>query len=567
MVAPLHIGLDGISFSYPGGKRVLTDISFAVPSGSVTGLIGENGAGKSTLLSVISRELVPDTGELITPPVTGFIAQETSLPFTEPASMLIDAAVAELRNVEADITRLGEAMSTAEGADNAALAADFDLALARAEQSGVWELDARIATVLAGLGLANVPLSTPLGEMSGGQRRRFALATLLLRPVDAMVLDEPTNHLDDEAVDFLVGELEAFKGPVLVASHNRYFLDTVCDGIVDLDLGLGAEGGFGEETRQGARFSGAFSDYLAAREDRRRRWESDYAAQEHERARLEKAAEQDEEDIFHSHENKTETRKAAKFYADKAAKTVGNRRRSARLRLEALEREAIPAPPARLAFRGVPEHTATSIGVPAIVTRGLAVPERLAPLDLKVQPGEQLLIEGPNGSGKSTLLKILDGTLSDFEGECLIPEEYTVARLEQDDNWQDLSVTAAEAFAARTGETGPTLVEMGLMTQAQSEKKLEDLSLGQRRRVSLGIILSSPPDLLLLDEPTNHLSLALAEELEHALLDFAGTVVITSHDRWVRRQWRERIRQKDGRARILTLSTMWTGEVWRDETD
>lgn len=567
MVAPLHIGLDGISFSYPGGKRVLTDISFAVPSGSVTGLIGENGAGKSTLLSVISRELVPDTGELITPPVTGFIAQETSLPFTEPASMLIDAAVAELRNVEADITRLGEAMSTAEGADNAALAADFDLALARAEQSGVWELDARIATVLAGLGLANVPLSTPLGEMSGGQRRRFALATLLLRPVDAMVLDEPTNHLDDEAVDFLVSELEAFKGPVLVASHNRYFLDTVCDGIVDLDLGLGAEGGFGEETRQGARFSGAFSDYLAAREDRRRRWESDYAAQEHERARLEKAAEQDEEDIFHSHENKTETRKAAKFYSDKAAKTVGNRRRSARLRLEALEREAIPAPPARLAFRGVPEHTATSIGVPAIVTRGLAVPERLAPLDLKVQPGEQLLIEGPNGSGKSTLLKILDGTLTDYEGECLIPEEYTVARLEQDDNWQDLSVTAAEAFAARTGETGPTLVEMGLMTQAQSEKKLEDLSLGQRRRVSLGIILSSPPDLLLLDEPTNHLSLALAEELEHALLDFAGTVVITSHDRWVRRQWRERIRQKDGRARILTLSTMWTGEVWRDETD
>ncbi|OHF36240.1 ABC-F family ATP-binding cassette domain-containing protein [Corynebacterium sp. HMSC074A01] len=567
MVAPLHIGLDGISFSYPGGKRVLTDISFAVPSGSVTGLIGENGAGKSTLLSVISRELVPDTGELITPPVTGFIAQETSLPFTEPASMLIDAAVAELRNVEADITRLGEAMATAEGADNAALAADFDLALARAEQSGVWELDARIATVLAGLGLANVPLSTPLGEMSGGQRRRFALATLLLRPVDAMVLDEPTNHLDDEAVDFLVGELEAFKGPVLVASHNRYFLDTVCDGIVDLDLGLGAEGGFGEETRQGARFSGAFSDYLAAREDRRRRWESDYAAQEHERVRLEKAAEQDEEDIFHSHENKTETRKAAKFYADKAAKTVGNRRRSARLRLEALEREAIPAPPARLAFRGVPEHTVTSIGVPAIVTKGLAVPERLAPLDLKVQPGEQLLIEGPNGSGKSTLLKILDGTLTDYEGECLIPEEYTVARLEQDDNWQDLSVTAAEAFAARTGETGPTLVEMGLMTQAQSEKKLEDLSLGQRRRVSLGIILSSPPDLLLLDEPTNHLSLALAEELEHALLDFAGTVVITSHDRWVRRQWRERIRQKDGRARILTLSTMWTGEVWRDETD
>ena len=177
MVAPLHIGLDGISFTYPGGKRVLTDISFAVPSGSVTGLIGENGAGKSTLLGVISGELTADTGQLITPPTTGFIAQETSLPFTEPASKLIDAAVAELRDVEADITRLGEAMATEQDdAASAALAADFDRALARAEQSGVWELDARIATVLAGLGLANVPLSTPLGEMSGGQRRRFALA-------------------------------------------------------------------------------------------------------------------------------------------------------------------------------------------------------------------------------------------------------------------------------------------------------------------------------------------------------------------------------------------------------
>ncbi|WP_408911607.1 ABC-F family ATP-binding cassette domain-containing protein [Corynebacterium gottingense] len=568
MVAPLHIGLDGISFTYPGGKRVLTDISFAVPSGSVTGLIGENGAGKSTLLGVISGELTADTGQLITPPTTGFIAQETSLPFTEPASKLIDAAVAELRDVEADITRLGEAMATEQDdAASAALAADFDRALARAEQSGVWELDARIATVLAGLGLANVPLSTPLGEMSGGQRRRFALAALLLRPVEAMVLDEPTNHLDDEAVDFLIGELEAFKGPVLVASHNRYFLDRACDGIVDLDPGLGAEGGFGEETRQGARFSGAFSDYLKAREDRRRRWETDYAAQEHERARLEKAAEQGEDDVFHSHENKTETRAAAKFYADRAAKTVGNRRRSAQQRLEALQREAIPAPPARLSFRGVPEHTATSIGVPAVVTRGLAVPDRLAPLDLKLQPGQQLLVEGPNGSGKSTLLKILDGTLTEYSGECLIPEEYSVGRLEQDDSWRDLTVTAAEAFAIRTGGDSPDLVEMGLMTEAQAATKLEDLSLGQRRRVSLGVILSTPPDLLLLDEPTNHLSLALAEELEHALLDFAGTVIITSHDRWVRRQWRERIRTNDERARILTLSTMWTGEVWRDEVD
>ncbi|AWB84342.1 ABC-F family ATP-binding cassette domain-containing protein [Corynebacterium liangguodongii] len=558
MVAPLHIGLDGVSFAYPGGRRVLTDVSFAVPSGSVTGLIGENGAGKSTLLRIISGSLAPARGRVVTPPRTGFIAQETSLPFSEPASALIDAAVAELRDIERDIATLSEKFSAEP--DSPVLAADFDRALARAQNSGVWELDARIASVLAGLGLDGVALTTPLGEMSGGQRRRFALATLLLRPVDAMVLDEPTNHLDDAAVDFLVGELDAFNGPVLVASHDRYFLDAACDGLVDLDPALGAEGGYGEDTRQGARFTGTFSDYLKARHARRERWASDYAAQEHERERLEKATAQGSDDVFHSEENKSETRVAAKFYADRAAKTVGARRRSAQSRLEALERAEIPPPPARLTFRGLPPHTATSLGVPAVVAKGLEVDGRLAPLDLKLQPGEQLLVEGPNGSGKSTLLKILDGTLKHFGGELVVPEEITIARLEQDDAWSDLGRTAAEVYAPRT----PSLVELGLLSEEQAATALADLSLGQRRRVSLGMILATPPDLLLLDEPTNHLSLVLAEELEEALLDFSGTAIITSHDRWLRRRWRERIARGDSRARVLTLSTLWTEEVWRE---
>ncbi|SMG09307.1 macrolide transport system ATP-binding/permease protein [Corynebacterium pollutisoli] len=547
MASPHHLKLDGVSFTYPGSvRRVLTDITFAVPSEHVTGLIGENGSGKSTLLQLIAGSLEPDVGSITTPPTTGFIEQETQLPFSSPASALIDAAVSELRDVEKQIGEISEKM--AEDPDRYAEA--FDAALAMAEQAGVWELDARIATVLAGLGLANVPLETTLGDMSGGQRRRFALAALLLRPVDAMVLDEPTNHLDDDGVDFLIRELEEFSGPVLVASHDRFFLDKAADSLVDLDAGLGHEGGGGEDTRQGTLFTGSFTDYLESREDIRRRWEELYTVQEHERARLEKAAEQTAEDVFHSQESKSEVGIAKKFHADRAAKTVGNRLRSARNRLEALERDELPKPPARLKFHGIPEHTSASLGEPAVWAKDIWVGDRLGPLTIKINPGEHWLIEGPNGAGKSTFLKVVQGKWEITEGELRIPEEVVVGRLSQDDEWIDLEKPAEEIFAEKVPPKSPSLVDMGLMTEETAARPLGELSLGQRRRVSLGIILASPPDILLLDEPTNHLSLALAEELEEALSTFPGTVLMATHDRWIRRRWAVRT---DGRGRVLSL--------------
>lgn len=546
VAAAHHLKLDGVSFSYPD-RRVLTDISFTVPAGRVIGLIGENGAGKSTLLQLIAGSLTPDQGVVTLPPATGFISQETELSFDSPASALIDQAVAELRAIGTRIEELSACLEEPGAAD------EFDAALARAEESGVWELDSRIATVLAGLGLAGVSPATELGAMSGGQRRRFALAALLLRPVDALVLDEPTNHLDDAAVDFLLAELRAHRGPVLVASHDRYFLDQVADGLVDLDPALGPEGGAGDPLRQGSFYGGAFSEYLLAREEARHRWVLGHAAQEQERERLRTQTSQGESDIFHSSVAKSEARITKKFYADRAAKTLGNRLRSARNRLAELERNQIPAPPERLRFHGIPPHQdLAALGVPVVVAKGLAVAGRLRPVDLKLQPGEHLLIEGPNGTGKSTFLSLVEGTLQPSAGELLIPPEVQVARLAQDDHWSDLGRSAAEVFAAaRTGSgrgPGPDLVEMGLLDEESVARPIGALSLGQRRRVSLGIILASPPDLLLLDEPTNHLSLAVAEELEQALLGFPGTLILATHDRWIRRRW-----EKHDRGRVLTL--------------
>ncbi|OKX81100.1 ABC-F family ATP-binding cassette domain-containing protein [Corynebacterium glutamicum] len=535
-----YIAIDGLSFSYPN-THVLSDISLTVANGDIAGLIGENGAGKSTLLSLIAGVMEPDQGRIYLPERTGFIAQETDLPFEQPVQSLIDAAVAPVRAVDAAITdlstKLGDASLSAEV--QAQVATEFDAALGAAEELGLWELDARIETIVAGLGLIEVDRSTPIGELSGGQRRRFALAALLLEPHDALIFDEPTNHLDDTAVDFLISEISRFKGPVLIASHDRFFLDSVCTELIDLDPALGPEGGSGEEVKQAVSFGGGFSEYIKERENRRTRWAQLYTAQETEREKLEGTIGTTESDIFHSSVSKSEAKITTKFYADRAAKTQGNRVRSAKNRLKELERYEIPAPPKPLEFQGIPEVSGNGHGE-TLEVRAIAVENRLQPLTFHINPGDHILVEGPNGVGKSTLLSVLEGVLEPTEGELLVPEGLKVARLKQDDQWTEkqLDTPADELFAALSkGPVGLNLMEMGLLRETSQSSPLRALSLGQRRRVSLGLILASPPDLLLLDEPTNHLSLALSEELESAIEKFPGRVILASHDRWIRKRW------------------------------
>ncbi|MBD8028920.1 ABC-F family ATP-binding cassette domain-containing protein [Corynebacterium gallinarum] len=530
-----YISVDGLSFSYPA-RRVLSDISLTVNKGEIIGLIGENGSGKSTLLALIAGALEPDQGHLYLPERTGFLAQETDLPFDLPVQSLIDEAVAPVRAVE---TTIGE-LTVAMGSENppADVADRFDEALSRAEELGVWNLEARIEEIVAGLGLADVDRSVPIRELSGGQRRRFALAVLLLEPHDALILDEPTNHLDDNAVDFLINELTSFKGPVLIASHDRFFLDAVVTGLVDLDPSLGPEGGAGEEVKQAVAFGGGFTAYLKEREHRRTRWSQLYVAQETERQKLEATSGIEEEDIFHRATPKSESRISQKFSADRAAKTQGNRVRSARNRLEILEKYAIPAPPKPLEFQGIPDYLRHAAGE-SVEVRSVGVAGRLHPVKFRIDPGDHILVEGPNGTGKSTLLSVLEGALEPTEGELIIPEDLRITRLKQDDDWTDeqLAMSAGEVFDKLGVANTPDLVEMGLLSPASQSMPLAQLSLGQRRRVSLGLILASPPDLLLLDEPTNHLSLALSEELEDAIEKFPGRVLLASHDRWIRKRW------------------------------
>lgn len=521
---PALFRLDRVSFSYPT-RRVLTDISFTVTPGRIAGLIGENGAGKSTLLSLLAGS-APDVGTITRPPRVGLIEQETTLPPSAPASTLIDAAVADIRQLEADIERLGAEMAHRDVSE------EFDLALARAEQAGAWTLDARVSEVLAGLGLEGVPASTAIGDMSGGQRRRYALAALLLRPADGLLLDEPTNHLDANTVDFLIGELERFPGPVIAASHDRWFLDNCATDIIDLDPALGAEGGYGEDSRQGALYTGSFSDYLEWRAAARRRWEHDFAIQEQTRLELENKLGISESDVFHSTVSKSESRISAKFYSDRAAKTVGNRLSATRARLAELERFEIPEPHPALSFSRQLDTMKFGTSEPLLRLEKIAVPGRLAPLTFELFAGESVLVTGPNGAGKSTLLGVVAGEIAEFTGTCTVFDGARIGYLPQDVKWPSLDATPAQYCAS--------LVELGLLDDGHMHTPMRELSLGQQRRVAIGMVLSDPPPVLLLDEPTNHIALALAEDLEAALASYPGVCIIASHDRWLRSRWQGR---------------------------
>lgn len=525
----MHLRVDGVSHSY-GTLRVLTNINLVVPAGRPTGLLGENGSGKSTLLRIIAGIEKPTQGVVKTPKPLGFLRQDLPHdPRTTTIAMVVEEALAESRRLERLLAEAGEALETD---PSPAASARYDQLLARARIADAWNADSRADEILHGLGLADVPRERLLAEISGGQRGRLALAHLLIARPTTLLLDEPTNHLDETGAQFLARILGEHPGPVLVASHDRAFLDDATRAQLDLDPSASRidanEGGL-------TAFTGTFTDYFMARLDARERWEKKYRLEQEELVRLRQLVEDAHEVGDAERPPRTEARASKKFYADRNASVVSRRVRNAAQRLEILERTQVRQPPAELHFTGIPGRSVET-GQPVITAREVAVTGRLAPISLEVQAGEKLLITGPNGSGKSTLLSVLAGVLAPTGGGVEVAAELGV--LAQDELLDpDISVRTLLGRRADDAEA-PDL--MGLVHEKDLDRPLHELSRGQQRRAELARLLQSPPSVLLLDEPTNHLSLDLATRLERAVLDWGGTVVIASHDRWLRARWEGR---------------------------
>ncbi len=503
-----------------GGQVVLNDLSIDLHPGEKVGLVGPNGAGKTTIFKLITAALIPDAGTVTMSRGTqiGYLPQE---PIIEPGRTLHDevlSAFTDLLELEKRQHDLTEEMShTPPGPALDDLMARYDRANDEFIAAGGYTYEQRLEAILHGLGFADADYVKQLGVLSGGQKCRAALAKLLLADSQFLLLDEPTNHLDIDAVRWLERFLANHHGGAVIISHDRYLLDRVADRIVEVDRGMAKS------------YPGNYTAYLKQRDVERltqeRQFEKDQAFIDKERAFIQRH-----------------------MGSQRTAEARGRRTRLAR-RLGAgeftLEK---PGEHRRVSIR-FEDDGATLEGRDILEISELAKAygdhKLFAGLSLIVPYGERLGITGPNGTGKSTLLKIVMGQVPADAGTSRLASKASVGYFAQDIGELDPERTILEELLA----IRPDLKEGGardyaarfLFRNDDVFKLIRLLSGGEQSRVRLMKLILSNPNVLLLDEPTNHLDIPSREVLEEALLEFPGTIIAVSHDRYFLDRLTERL--------------------------
>ncbi|MDX9688192.1 MULTISPECIES: energy-dependent translational throttle protein EttA [Halopseudomonas] len=492
-----------VSKVVPPKRQILKDISLSFFPGAKIGVLGLNGAGKSTLLRIMAGVDKEFDGEARPMPgiKVGYLPQEPELDADKTVREIVEEAVSEIKDAQARLDEVYAAYAEPD-ADFDALAAEQARLEAILQAADGHNLDRQLEVAADALRLP--PWDAVIGHLSGGEKRRVALCRLLLSAPDMLLLDEPTNHLDADSVAWLERFLHDFPGTVVAITHDRYFLDNVAGWILELDRGHGIP------------FEGNYSQWLESKS-----------------ARLEQEAKQE---AAHAKAMKAELEWVRQGVKGRQAKSKARLQRFEEMQSQEFQKRSetneiyIPAGP-RLGDKVIELHN---------VTKSYGDRVLIDDLSLSIPKGAIVGVIGGNGAGKSTLLRMITGKEQPDSGEIIIGETVKIASVDQSrDNldgnktvWEQVSdgfdmITVGSYEVPSRGYVGRFNFK-----GADQQKFVKDLSGGERGRLHLALTLKQGGNVLLLDEPSNDLDVETLRALEEALLDFPGSAIVISHDRW-----------------------------------
>lgn len=503
-----------------GVTTILGGISLQVLERDRIGLVGVNGAGKSTLLQILAEELTPDGGQIYKSKETkvGYLAQNSGLQSDRTIWEEMLDVFAELTETEQELrrmeTQIADPSLNHEDKAYQDLLSRYAIKSDWFKDNGGYEIETRIRSVLHGMGFGSFPPDTVVSTLSGGQKTRLALARILLQAPDLLMLDEPTNHLDIQTLTWLEDYLRNYAGALLVVSHDRYFLDRLVTSIVEI------------ERHQSRKYTGNYSRYIDLKAAEYESQMKQYEKQQDEIAKM--------EDFIQRNLVRASTTKRAQS------------RRKALEKMEVMDRPLGDLKKANFSF-----EAEIMSGKEVLQVDGLtyAFDAGASPLFRNVtfgmRRGETVALIGPNGIGKSTLLKILTGDLAPTAGSIAWGAKVKIGYYDQEQTHLNPKNTVLEevwgAFPHLEETRIRSVLGNFLFSGEDVLKKIAALSGGEKARVALAKLMLLKANVLILDEPTNHLDLFSKEVLESALLDYDGTLLFISHDRYFLNKMAERI--------------------------
>ncbi|GAB4407654.1 MAG: ABC-F family ATP-binding cassette domain-containing protein [Anaerolineae bacterium] len=509
----ISLRLDNVAFSHPGGL-VLENLSWAVPDTAKVGLVGPNGAGKSTVLKLLAGHLTPENGFVVGAKgdSIGYLPQEVKL---DPAKTVLAEALTaspKLAAIEAELQEVETALSDpAVYGDESALAKTLEQQsrlLAAYEEAGGLSYENTVKATLRRLGFSESDFTLLTSVLSGGQKKLLALAKLAVNQPAVLLLDEPDNHLDLAGKVYLEKFIRAYPGAVVIVSHDRYLLDEVAEGIVEL---AGGKLDF---------YTGNYSAYVTEKELRRLRQAQLYAAQQKEIARLEAAIARFE--LW-----------ASLVVNERHIKQARNKRRQ----IERMDKVDQPLEQKSLDLRRLNGWRGSDKVLEIVdLVKAFGDDLVLAGVTLRLWHGERVGLIGPNGAGKSVLFRCITGEEAPTAGVIKIGPSVKMGVYTQEHQSlayeKNLVETVRQVKAMYEDEAVAFLGKFLFPYQQAKSQTVGSLSGGERSRLQIALLMLQQPNFLLLDEPTNNLDIQAAEALEQALDEFNGTVLVISHDRY-----------------------------------